>query len=46
MMGFEDEVEQSMRRPYRYTNGRSKRTNIPPRAYAITSREFEAFCPL
>src|ERR1039458_717119 len=27
MMGFEDEVEQSMRRPYRYTNARSKRTN-------------------
>src|ERR1039458_586204 len=31
MMGFEDEVEQSMRRPYRYTNARSKRT------YELTS---------
>ena len=30
-MGFEDEVEQSMRRPYRYTNARSKRT------YELTS---------
>src|ERR1017187_2381569 len=26
MMGFEDEVEQSMRRPYRQIDGRSKRT--------------------
>jgi hypothetical protein len=25
-MGFEDEVEQSIRRPYRQCNGRSKRT--------------------
>ena len=26
IMGFEDEVEQSMRRPYRQIDGRSKRT--------------------
>ena len=26
IMGFEDEVEQSLRRPYRETNDRSKRT--------------------
>ena len=25
-MGFEDEVEQSFRRPYRQTDGRSKQT--------------------
>ena len=30
-MGFEDEAEQSMRRPYRQINGRSKRT------YELTS---------
>src|SRR5258707_11871476 len=30
-MGFEDEAEQSMRRPYRQKNGRSKRT------YELTS---------
>jgi hypothetical protein len=30
-MGFEDEVEQSLRRPYRQKNGRSKRT------YELTS---------
>src|SRR5665647_2680937 len=31
IMGFEDEAEQSFGRPYRYTNGRSKRT------YELTS---------
>ena len=30
IMGFEDEVEQSLGRPCRQTNGRSKRTTISP----------------
>src|SRR5450631_2138920 len=42
-MGFEDEVEQSFGRPYRQTNGRSKRTHeltssIVPRGTYSTAR--------
>src|SRR6187399_285829 len=48
-MGSEDEAEQSLRRPYRLTNGRSKRTNeltssIVPRG-ASFHRSVELECP-
>src|SRR6202142_4378112 len=48
MMGFEDEVEQSMRRPYRQSDGRSKRTceltsSIVPRGTSF-HRSVELAC--
>ena len=48
-MGSEDEAEQSLRRPYRLTNGRSKRTNeltssIVPRGTSF-HRSVELECP-
>src|SRR6188768_3465186 len=50
-MGSEDEAEQSLRRPYRLTNGRSKRTceltsSIVPRGTSFHCRVELGFPPI
>src|SRR5450756_2084576 len=51
IMGFEDEAEQSIGRPYRQTNGRSKRTNeltssIVPRGTSFHHRVELEYSPI